>query len=269
MNSPASTAIAAPRRVDAGNGYRWWADAFSWLFGDAARVGVWVGMWLLFLVVPLPLHLVPLGGSVISFLLSFVLSGGLMAAARSTQGGRTPVFADLFSGFGPKGGALVASALLILLACLGVIGLMLIVGLGAVISAIASAVAQGDMFEMGIGSFSITTGSVVLILLCFLLFIPISMAAWLAPALVVLRDASPGDALRLSLAACSRNAGALTVYGLSFIGLAIIASMLAMLGWLFLGPLLFLSTYAAYRDLFEDALVIDVAPGRPAGSSAA
>jgi len=269
MNSPVSTVIAAPRRVEAGNGYRWWADAFASLFGEGARVGVWVGMWIVFLLIQLLLHGIPFGGSVASFLLSFVLGGGLMKAARTTQAGVTPEFGDLFSGFGPKGGALVAVALLLLVACIGVLGLMLLIGLGAVISAVASAVtlSMSQFDEFSLESFNMGTGSIVLIVLCFLLFIPISMAAWLAPALVILRGANPGDALRLSLAACARNSGALTVYGLVFVGLAVVASMLLMLGWLLLGPLMFLSTYAAYRDLFDDALAIEVAPGAAAGSS--
>ena len=76
-------------------------------------------------------------------------------------------------------------------------------------------------------------------------------AAWLAPALIVLQKQPPFEALKTSLAACWANLGALTIYGLLWIGFAIIASIPLMLGWLVLAPLMVLSTYAAYRDLFE------------------
>lgn len=252
MNTPASPTTVAPRHVAAGNGLRWWGDSFSWLFGDMARLGVWVGMWLCFVLVQLPLHLFPFAGALVSFLLLFVLCGGLMNAARKTEAGQAPVFADLFGGFGPQGGALVGAALLVLAACALVLGLMLLIGVGALISAVAGYVSwrSFDWYEPAL-RLRLGAGSVILMLGCLALLVPISMAAWLAPALVVLRGASPVDALRLSLAACWRNVGALTVYGIAFIGLALASTMMLLLGWLFLGPLMFLSTYAAFRDMFS------------------
>ena len=82
------------------------------------------------------------------------------------------------------------------------------------------------------------------------------MATWLAPALVMLRGTAPVEALRLSLAACSRNMGALTVYGLVGIFFAIVATLLLGLGWLVLLPLALLSTYAAFQDLFPEAVEV-------------
>jgi len=59
------------------------------------------------------------------------------------------------------------------------------------------------------------------------------------------------EALKASLSACWANLGALAVYGLLWIAFAIIASIPLGLGWLVLAPLMVLSTYAAYQDLFE------------------
>ena len=41
------------------------------------------------------------------------------------------------------------------------------------------------------------------------------------------------------------------MYGLFAIGLALLATLPVLVGWLFFGPLAYLSTYAASRDLFE------------------
>jgi len=83
--------------------------------------------------------------------------------------------------------------------------------------------------------------------------LPIGMGAWLGPALIVLRGQPPIDALRDSLAACWANPGALAIYGLLWIAFAIVASIPFGLGWPVLAPLMALSTYAAYKDLFECA----------------
>lgn len=257
--------ILLARTAGAANGLRWWADSATWLFGNVARIGVWVAMVLCFFLILAPLHWFAIVGSVAAHLLWFVFSGGLMLAARNTQRGQVPRFSELFAGFGPQGGALVAAGLLVLLATLAVVGVMMAIGLGAAIGSLASVASMGEVAESPPALVGIGWGSLVLLLLCLLLFVPISMAAWLAPALIMLRGARPVDALRMSLAACWRNVGALTVYGLVAIGLAIVATLMFLLGWLLLLPLIFLSTYAAYCDLFEqDIEIVDAVADRPA-----
>jgi uncharacterized membrane protein len=264
VTDPVPTSISLIRSNDAGRGIRWWADSVTWLFGDIARLGVWVAMLICFFLLLTPLNWFPFIGSVASYLLWFVFSGGLMLAARKTGRGQTPSFGDLFAGFGPQGGALVGAGLLILAASLAVVGLMLAVGLGAFVGSILSAASLADLEAQPLAVLSIGWGSLLLLLCCLFLFVPISMAAWLAPALIMLRGASPVDALRMSLAACRRNLGALTVYGLVFIGLAFVATLMFLIGWIFLVPLTFLSTYAAFRDMFDTEVeVLDAVASQP------
>jgi len=255
MRSPTISARATP----AASGLRWWTDSVWWLFGDVARIGVWIGMLLCLVLILFPLHWFPFVGSLVSNLLWFVFCGGLMVAARHTERGQVPRFSELFAGFGPQGGALAGAGLIVLLATLAVVGLMLTIGLGVIISALGSVTSLEDFAESPPPALlSIGGGSLLLLFLCLLLFVPISMAAWLAPALIMLRGASAVDALRLSLAACRRNLGALTVYGLVGAGLAVVATLTFLIGWILLLPLVFLSTYAAYRDLFEqDVEIVD------------
>jgi hypothetical protein len=254
MNVSPGSALTPARGTDAARGLQWWSSAVAWLFTDVAQLGVWVLMALVFFVVTVLLHFVPLLGSVASFLLHFVLSGGLLLAAARSARREVPPFGDLFAGFGPRAGQLIALGLLVFVACLMVFAAMAAVGLVAAVSAIGGGLLNSmtlpDPAAWGIG-----LGTAGLLLLCLLALIPISMAAWLAPALVMLRGVPPVEALRLSLSACMGNLAALTVYGLVAIFLAIVATLLLGLGWLVVLPLAFLSTYAAFQDLFPEGAV--------------
>ncbi len=257
-------APAVVRQTGAGRGYRWWAESASWLFGDVSRLGAWIVMLLCFFLILAPLHWFPVIGSIAANLLFFVLCGGLMLAARATERGQVPRFADLFAGFGPRGGALAGAGLLVLLAGVAVLGLMMFIGLGGTVAAIVGAGSVSDFEAPSLAAQGIGGTTILLLLCCLLLFVPISMAAWLAPALIVLRGASPVDALRLSLGACLRNGGALTVYGLVGVALAVVSTMLFLVGWILLLPMAFLSTYAAYLDLFEEqAQILEAGADRP------
>jgi uncharacterized membrane protein len=93
------------------------------------------------------------------------------------------------------------------------------------------------------------------VLLLTLLLLPLFMAVWFAPALVVLRGLEPWAAMKLSFSGCLANVVPFLIYGLVGIGLAIVASVPLMLGWLVVGPLTIASIYTSYCDIFEDARV--------------
>ena len=78
----------------------------------------------------------------------------------------------------------------------------------------------------------------------------VAMAYWFEPALVVLNGEPPVAALQKSFAASWRNIGAFLLYGLIYIGLAIVATIPMGLGWLVLGPMLVGSCYAGWRTIF-------------------
>ncbi len=83
-----------------------------------------------------------------------------------------------------------------------------------------------------------------------LLSLPLLMAFWFAPALVVLNQIRPIAALHASFQACLKNVVALLVYGTILLALAFLALLPAGLGLLIFGPVLAGSVYAAYRDIF-------------------
>jgi hypothetical protein len=241
------------RGAEAGEGLAWWREAFSWLFADMGRLLVWIGMCLVVAILSGLLHKVPLLGLAASTVLSFLFAGGLMRAADLTARGEALGFGEMFSGFGPRAAPLAGGGLLVLVALAALWGVLLTVGVGAVLGGFAVALSQTDPDATASALYGLGGAAALALLVGLLALIPLSMAVWLAPALIMLRGLAPLDALRLSLKASWRNLGALTVYGLVFIGLAIVATLMILLGWLFLMPLCYLSTYAAYRKLFEDA----------------
>ncbi len=244
-------------------GVRWWADAGAWLFADLARLGVWIGMGLCLIVILAVLHWIPLVGQIAIVPLWFVFNGGLMIAADRTARGAPVAFADLFLGFGGHGGALVGAGMVTLLLSVAVFGLLILFGAGAVMSAVSGATSLSEFEMPSAAAIGLGWGAAIGMLACLTLFMVVGMAGWLAPALIVLYGARPADALRTSLSACWSNMGALSVYGLVWIGLALATFLTLGMAMIVLVPLSFLSTYAALRDLVvAEVEVIDPLPGR-------
>ena len=90
-------------------------------------------------------------------------------------------------------------------------------------------------------------------LLGITLFSALFMAMQFAPMLVFFNNVAPVTALKLSLRAFMNNVGPMMVYGVTFMLLAILASLPMMLGWLVLLPIVFTSLYASYCDIFPAA----------------
>jgi hypothetical protein len=248
MQQPTLAAQApAFRRVDSDHGVQWWSASWRLLFSQGAA-GVWIVMCLIAFVILALLHVVPMLGWMAAQIGWFLFAGGLMMAARKTDQGTVPPVGELFGGFGQFLGPLAIGGLLVMVAMLLVFGAAMVAGLSAVLGAAYGAMTGNLGLLAGVGATSLLVLMIALIVL-----IPIFMAGWLAPALIVLRQLAPVEALKASFAACQANLGPLTVYGLLWIAFAIISTMLLGLGWLVLMPLMVLSTYTAYQDLFESA----------------
>jgi len=68
--------------------------------------------------------------------------------------------------------------------------------------------------------------------------------------LVVFRNAQPVDAVLTSALAVVKNWLPFLVYGLIYIVAAIVASIPFGLGWILLVPVVLLTMYVSYRDVF-------------------
>jgi uncharacterized membrane protein len=87
-------------------------------------------------------------------------------------------------------------------------------------------------------------------LVALALSIPIYMALWFAPALVVLREMAPVEAIKESFLGCLKNILPFLVYSIVLMVLGIVAAIPLGLGWLVLGPTMIASVYVSYRDIY-------------------
>lgn len=239
-----------PRAVGVGRGASWWGEAWR-LFTPA--VGVWLLTALVVIVITLVGALIPAVGWLAIHVLSPVFMGGLMLGCRALDRGNPLTLGHLFAGFSQSTGPLVVLGLIFT-------GLMVLITL--IVVGMMVAVFGVSIFEMLTGSIDasqtgVAFGSVVIaVLLGFLflllLLLPLVMAVWFAPALVMLGGLSPGAAMKASFNGCLRNCVPFLVYAVIGLPLAIVASIPFFLGWLVLGPVTVATVYASYCDIFED-----------------
>ena len=88
------------------------------------------------------------------------------------------------------------------------------------------------------------------VLMFILLFAPLVMAGFFAPALVALNDLKAMQAIKLSFYGCLKNLLPLIILGLLGTILLTLAAIPLGLGLLIVLPLLIASMYSAYRDIY-------------------
>jgi uncharacterized membrane protein len=82
------------------------------------------------------------------------------------------------------------------------------------------------------------------------LLLPVMMAAWFAPALVVFQQQGVIESMKTSFSGCLKNIVPFLIYGVAMLVLAVPATLPIGLGWLVLGPILSATVYTSYRDIF-------------------
>ena len=225
------------RRVAADHGPHWFGRGWE-LFKMSP--GAFVGIWAILAVVSVGTSLIPLAGGLVSILVQPIMIGGFMTACRAADRDEPVRVSFAFSAFSTHPGRL---------AVLGLLQFAAYLVLGLVGGVIAVAMLGPDPKHSMLDPsqlFPLFTVVVIAIVVGFLL----AMANWFAPALIVLQEIGPLEAVRMSFLSCTKNVTAFLLYGLLGIGLAIAASLPLLLGWFVLGPVLFCSMYAGYRDLF-------------------
>lgn len=248
--SPDSDAdfIEGGQAVSMGNGLSWIGSGWS-IFTQAPIA--WIVCAIIIFVITIVLGFIPIIGGLISNVLFVVFAGGLMLGCQEQHTGRPFEIGDLFSGFKEKAGPLmivgllfIASSILLLI----VAGILFAIFVGS--TGLFGAMMSGNQEALA-GLFA---GSIMMVLLIGLvmlaLSVPIVMALWFAPALVALQNIAPMAALRISFFACLKNILPFLLYGLIFFVILLIAVLPFGLGLLVALPLVYASTYAAYRDIF-------------------
>ena len=233
------------RQNTAGAGMDWIAQGWK-LF--ALSPLMWIVAIVIFIVLAIIMGLVPILGQLAFQVLTPVFGAGFVVACRSLERGGNFELEHLFAGFKTRFGNLAMIGLLYLVG-----GIVIILIMAAFVGfTILTAFMTGDP-EAVVSAFvasalSIALGTLVALGLGLLLM----AAIWFAPALVIMHDVAPIEAMKASFFACFRNFVPFLVYGIVMLLLAIVAAIPLGLGFLVWVPLAVTSNYAAYRQIFTE-----------------
>jgi hypothetical protein len=231
-------------QVDAKHGWLWIVHGFA-LF---RRVPLgWIILCTTLLLIAATLSLIPMAGQFVFTLLSPVFLAGLMIGCRSLEQGGGLEFSHLFAGFRSNTASLITIGGIYLVGQVLILGVFMLVG-GDVLMGLLLEGKRVDENELKSVSGDMLTASLVALTLS----IPLMMAAWFAPLLVIFKDMPPLEAMRLSFVACLKNIIAFQLYAVILVVLTVIATMPYGLGLFILVPTLFTSIYVSFRDIFVD-----------------
>lgn len=237
--------------VKALSGLNWLGEAFSLMF---KAPGAWLGMFVVFLLIAFVMSSVELL-QILTSVLSPIFMAGFMFAADKARQGKSVMIDDLFVGFKQAFRPLFRLGLLYL-----AINLLIVVIIGFFVEqqltteqvkAVQGASTTVEMEQVLRDYPQLADVFINALLWLFVLLIPVMMASWMAPALILLAGAGPLEALKLSFMASARNWLAFTVLGIALIPLYIMALMPLFLGMLVMMPITFICQYLAFADIFH------------------
>lgn len=241
--------LPTPASVTPAQALRWLATGWR-IF--TANPGVWVVQALILFVILAALGFLPFLGWAAAPVAFPLLVGGLLAGAHAVEQGQPLRIDHLFEGLRRHPG-----------------NLLMVGGFHLLGTLIAAAVGGSALFAggaaAGLGGVGFAAGGLMLGVLVFsLLSALLVMALSFAPALVMLQNVAPLDAMKLSALACLRN---LLTFGLLAVMLYVLvwlALIPAGLGMLVLVPVLAGALLAAWRDTFAQAPALAAPlPGDP------
>lgn len=232
-----------PRKVAASQGFQWVAAGFRLYRKTPLLLSAAFAM--LFGVV-MALGLIPMVGGALSELASPLMVAGFLAAYRALDGGGELELPNFLAGVQGPAIPLMAVGAVQLLGTLLIGKIML--GMGFDPQAVMTAAqSQKDPAEMQ----AILSQAMPAVLTGLVLFTPLIMATWFAPALILFGGARPATALGVSLKAVARNWAAMMMNGIALGLLLFLAALVPMLlGLLVAMPVLFGSLYASYQEIF-------------------
>ena len=250
--------VEPPHSNPAGAGVTWIGEGWR-LFARAPLM--WVISIFVLLVITIVIGIVPIIGTLAMQVAQPVFLAGYVIACRSLETGGDFELEHLFAGFKKNFASLLIVGLIFLA---GSIALFLVfaafAGFGILMAYISGSVADVYPALMASGM-SILIGTLVALALS----VPLLMAYWFAPALVMMHDMAPWAAMKTSFRGCLRNIVPFIVYGFIMIVLCFVAMIPLFLGLLVWIPVAVGSTYAAYRSIHTEQTL----PAEPAMAKAA
>lgn len=231
--------LTGPVSVSAARGWGWLTEGFGHFKQNPVA---WIVTMIIWVILSTVLSIIPVIGSLAVTLLSPIILAGFMLGCQEQEEGGDFRIGHLFSGFSSNVGQLVLVGVLYLVS-------MIVVFVVIALFAGGAAFLMGDGLNSMMGP-DMASAMIVPMLIGFLLFIPVIMAYWFAPALVALNDISAITAMKMSFSACLKNMLPFLLYGLLMIVLFFIGAIPIGLGLLVVFPMITASIYTSYRDIF-------------------
>jgi len=236
--------IGDPRGVEAGRGTAWISEGFG-LFKESPMT--WIIIMIVMFLIQIVLAFIPIIGQIASNLIWPVFTAGIMAGCAALDDGEELTVGHLFTGFSVKMGPLLGlgAMYLVMLVAVGIV-----VGIMAAVMGVGMAGLAGNEGGIPGGEAAAMGGIGIIVLVAMALFIPVVMAIWFAPALMMLADKGVFESLKLSFIGCLKNIMPFLIYGIVAIILMIIAMIPLGLGLLIMVPVLMAAMYTAYKDIY-------------------
>ena len=210
--------VEPPRSKSAGAGVDWIGEGWR-LFARAPLM--WVVSILVLFVIAIVISLVPFIGSLAFQVLQPVFAAGYVVACRSLETGGEFEIEHIFAGFKRNFSNLLIVGLVFMALSLALLLVFAVfAGFGLVMAFIAGD--TNDMVPALMASgMSIALGALVMLAL----MVPVMMAYWFAPALVMMHDMAPIAAMKESFRGCLKNILPFLIYGFVMTALCILAAI--------------------------------------------
>lgn len=232
------------RGVPAGNGWKWITDAWAFMAGQR---WTFVGVFVLLMVINIVSQFIPIIGPLAVTLFSPVLIGGFVLGCDAVRRGEPFEVGHLFAGFQRHMGKLVGLGA-ISLAFYIVAGIIMVMIVGAAFLPMMTGGAEPSPEEV----MGMMLPMLLAVLIVVALSLPLTMAMLFATPLIVLEDFDIGTALKTSFSACLKNILSFLVWSIGALVLGFLVVLTLGLGMLIVGPVMMVSIYISYRDIFHE-----------------
>ncbi|PSJ18836.1 BPSS1780 family membrane protein [Nitrosomonas supralitoralis] len=229
-------------QVNAKQGLQWILSGF-YLFRRAPLA--WVFVCFTLMMFAITMSLVPILGKFIFTLISPVFLAGIMLGCKDMEQGKVLELSHLFVAFKTNPAPLITIGGIYLVGQILILGLVFLIGGSQMTDMLLYGKRVDESELMGVMSNLLTAS-----LLTLALSIPLMMASWFSPLLVIFHNLPPIVAMQKSFFACLRNFIPFQIYGITLIILTILSIMPYGVGLVILIPTIFTSIYVSYKDIF-------------------
>lgn len=229
-------------QVNAKQGLQWILSGF-FLFLKAPLA--WIFVCFTLMLIAMAMAFIPLLGKFVFTLISPVFLAGIMMGCKDMEQGKPIELTHLFIAFKTNPAPLITIGGIYLIGQILIIGLVMLIGGSQMTDMLLYGKRVDESELMGVMSSMLTSSLIVLTL-----SIPLMMASWFSPLLVVFHNVPPIVAMQRSFFACLKNFIPFQLYGVTLIVLTILSLMPYGLGLVILIPTIFTSIYVSYKDIF-------------------